>query len=534
MMEVADFVVVGAGSAGCVVAARLSETGARVVLLEAGPRDGQWLVRVPAGALKLRGHPVLDWNFVTDPVVNAGGRPFQWPRGRVLGGSSSINGMNFVRGLPSDFDYWAQAGCRGWSFDEVLPYFRKMERYDGGLDEDRGRDGPLRVEDYNTILPITHKFVRAADQAGFAVFPDLNGRVNEGVGYSQMSRDGRFRASSTRFLARRPNLCIETDAVASNLQFEGTRCVGVAYSQRGQPRTVRANREVVVAAGAIGSPHLLQISGVGPAEHLRSIGVEVVHDSPGVGENLSDHYAATVSHRTHGVLTLNQIAHGPRLLWSVAQWLAFGTGPLTFGATTASVFCRSRPGLEHPDIQVLFVPGSFHARTGGDKRKQLGQLEAQPGVRVSVSCAHPESRGTVMARSADPRERPAIAPGYLGSRRDVEVLISGIRIARRIFAQAAISPHIVSELMPGKSLVSDEELETYIRQTGHTAFHPAGTCKMGEDPMAVVDPRLRVRGIGGLRVIDASVMPAVTTGNINAPTLMIGEKGAAMLIEDRT
>ncbi len=531
-MADADYVVIGAGSAGCVVAGRLSETGARVVLLEAGPPDRQWLVRIPAGALKLRGHPVLDWNFVTEPVANAGGRPFQWPRGRVLGGSSSINGMNFVRGLPSDYDYWAQSGCRGWSYDEVLPYFRKMERYDGGADEERGRDGPLRVEDYTQILPLTHKFVRAAEEAGFRVFPDLNGRVGEGVGYSQMSRDGRFRASATRFLSKRANLCIETDAVVSGLQFEGRRCVGVAYRQHGQPRTVRATREVIVSAGAIGSPHLLQISGIGPADHLRSIGVEVVHDVPGVGQNLSDHYAATVSQRAQGVLTLNQISRGPRLLWSIAKWLAVGKGPLTFGSTAASVFCRSRAGLEHPDIQLLFMPGSLLARTG-DKRQQLGKFEAQPGMRVSVSCAHPESRGTVMARTADPDERPAIAPGYLSSHRDVEVLISGIRIARRIFAQAAVAPFIVSETLPGSGVETDAALEDYVRRSGHTSFHPAGTCKMGGDPMAVVDPRLRVHGVGGLRVIDASVMPAVTTGNINAPTMMIGEKGAAMMIEDR-
>ena len=277
-----DCVVVGAGSAGCVVASRLAAAGIRTLLLEAGPRDNSWLVQIPAGALKLRGHPVFDWRFLTEPSAGAAGRIFHWPRGRVLGGSSSINGMNFVRGVAADFDYWAQSGCQGWSFDDVRPHFRAIEHYDGGADIERGRDGPIRVKDYDTILPLTHTFVRAAEQAGYRIFNDINDRSGEGVGYSQMSRTGRFRASSARFLAEpaaRANLKVETGAAAAGLIFEGRRCVGVKFRQSGRIRVARARQQVIVAAGAIGSPHLLQVSGIGPADFLQSIGVDVVHES---------------------------------------------------------------------------------------------------------------------------------------------------------------------------------------------------------------------------------------------------------------
>lgn len=525
----ADFVVIGAGSAGCVVASRLSETGARVVLLEAGPRDWHPMIHVPAGVLKLLHNPLVNWNYTAEPTAGTADRPIHWPRGKVLGGSSSINGMLYVRGNPADYDGWAQMGCRGWTFDAVLPYFRKSEDYEPGEAAYRGKGGPLRVEDYRTVLPLTHCFVEAAQQAGFAFSPDLNGRTPEGVGYSQMTRKGRVRGSTARtFLAEakgRPNLRIETNATATRLLFEGRRCTGVAFRQGRHDREIRATREVILCGGSVNSPHLLHISGVGPAEHLRGIGVEVVHDLPGVGGNMQDHYVARVSYRARGAISINQLAVGPRLVGEIARWVITGRGALTFGVTSAQVFCRSREGLASPDLQLLFTPASYDAA-------RFGKLEREAGMTVAVCPVRPDSRGTIMARSADPFAAPIITPNYLSSPNDQRVLTAGMRVTRQIFAAPALARHSVVETLPGPDVVSDEALADYARRFGTTIFHPIGTCRMGEGPSAVVDARLRVHGLGGLRVIDASVMPTLTTGNTNAPTIMIAEKGAAMIRED--
>jgi choline dehydrogenase len=525
----ADYVVVGAGSAGCVLADRLSEDGARVVLLEAGPSDWHPMIHVPAGALHLRANPLVNWNYYAEAEEGTGNRPLHWPRGRVLGGTSSINGMLYVRGNPADYDGWAQMGCRGWSYEDVLPYFKKSEHYVSGGSEYRGKSGPLLVEDYRTILPLTHRFVEAAQEAGFAFTPDYNGRVQEGVGYSQMTRRGRFRGSTARtFLAearRRQNLRVETKAVVTRLLFDGRRCTGVAFRQNGSDRRVAAAREVVVSGGTVNSPHLLQISGIGPAGHLQSIGVEVVHDLPGVGANLSDHFAVRVTHRVKDEVSVNQLARGVRLAREVGRFAATGRGALTFGVTTAMVFCRSREGLASPDLQLLFTPGSYDP-------KGIGRLERKPGMTIVVCAVRPDSRGTIMARSADPLEAPAIRPNYLSAASDEQVLLSGTRHARRIFAASPLARHSATETMPGDDMDSDGALIDFMHRAGMNLHHPVGTCRMGEDPMAVVDSRLQVRGVAGLRVVDASVMPTVTTGNTNAPTIMIGEKGAAMIRED--
>ena len=527
----ADYVIVGAGSAGCVVANRLSADGSRVALLEAGPRDYHPMIHVPAGLRELLFHPVFNWNYETEADEKTGNRAIHWPRGRTLGGSSSINGMLYVRGNPADYDGWAQRGCRGWSFDDVLPYFKKSEDYRGSGDTSyRGKGGVLAVEDYKTILPLTHKFVEAAQQAGFPFTPDYNGAEQEGVSYSQMTRNSRFRASTARsFLAearRRKNLTVITDAIGTGLLFDGSKCVGATYRYGGEDKEIRATREVIVCGGAINSPHLLQVSGIGPAAYLQSIGVEVVHDLPGVGANLSDHYVTRISHRAKpGTLSINEMARAPRVFQEVWRYAVHGDGALTFGVTSAMVFCRSRESLSSPDLQLLFTPASYSA-------VELKTFDEHPGMTVAVCPVRPDSRGTIMAKSADPLERPAIVPNYLTDENDVQVLLSGLRHTRRILESPALASFSEGEIAPGPEVDSAETAKEYGLKHGNTIYHPVGTCKMGEDPMAVVDPRLKVRGVNGLRVIDASVMPTVTTGNTNAPTIMIAEKGAAMIIED--
>ena len=525
----ADYVVIGAGSAGCVVASRLSEGGASVLLLEAGPTDWHPMIHIPAGVLKLLYNPLVNWNYATDPEPGIAGRQMHWPRGRVLGGSSSINGMLWIRGNPTDYDGWSQMGCKGWSFEEVLPHFKSIERYAPGAAEQRGKSGPILVEDYRTTLDLTHRFVDAAQHVGLSFTQDLNGSQHEGVGYSQMSRNGRFRGSTARtFLARargRPNLRVETKAFATRLICEGKRCVGVVFSQKNQQRRVRVAREVILSGGTINSPHLLQVSGIGPAAHLQSIGVSVRHDLPGVGANLSDHYAIRISHRVKNAVSINELSRGLRLSREIARWLTTGRGALTFGVSSAQAFARSREGLASPDIQLLFSPASYD-------RNKFGALEREPGMTIAVSIARPESRGSIMAKSADPFQRPSLKPNYLAVANDLRIALAGVALARRIFSAPALAQYSVGEITPGPGVSSQDQLAQYIRTQGTTIYHIVGTCKMGEDPLAVVDSRLRVRGLAGLRVIDASIMPTVTTANTNAPTIMIAEKGAAMVQQD--
>jgi choline dehydrogenase len=435
-----------------------------------------------------------------------------------------------VRGAPADFDNWAQMGCRGWSYDDVLPYFMKSEQYvQGGDKEVRGQDGPLKVEDYRTILPLTHRFVEGAQQAGFPFNPDLNGKTRQGVGYSQMTRRGRWRGSTAQTYLRearsRPNLRVETNAQGGKLMFEGKRCVGVTFQRGGKLTEVRARREVIVSGGAVNSPHILQISGIGPAAHLQSLGIPVVHDLPGVGANLIDHYVVRVVHRVKGIETVNEVSRFPRVLPEILRFAFTGRGALTFGVTTAQVFCDSREGLASPDLQLLFTPGSSHPL-------KFGQLDELPGMSCVVCVVKPDSRGTIMAASSDPFARPHIKPNYLTTHTDELALLGGLRHVRSIFAAPSLAQHSEGEIQPGPDVKTDTDLLAYARRAGNTLYHPVGTCKMGEDPRAVVDSRLRVNGIQGLRVIDASVMPTLTTGNTNAPTIMIGEKGAAMIRED--
>lgn len=526
----ADYVVVGAGSAGCAVACRLVEGGARVVLLEAGPKDRNIRIHVPAALRPLLKDPKVNWNYTSEPVEGSAGRRISLPRGKVLGGSSSINGMLYVRGNPADYDGWAQMGCRGWSYDEVLPFFKQSESYkQGGDPEYRGGGGPLKVEDYRTILPLTHRFVEAAKQAGFPFTPDYNAGQQDGVGYAQMTRRGRFRGSTAQTYLRavkgNPNLEVITGARAGRLLFEGKRCVGITYRQGGQDKEIRTNKEVVLCGGSYNSPQLLQVSGIGPAAHLKDIGVEVLHDLRGVGSNLADHFAARLKHRVRGEITMNQLSRFPHVVPEIAKYILFGNGALTFGVTSAMVFCRSREGLSSPDLQISFTPAT-------PKDMGQGELEKEPGVQITALPVRAESRGTVMAASANALDDPIIKPAYLTDENDVNALVSAVEISRRIFDAPALKEVSLGEYDPGPNVQSRDEIRQFTQESGGTIHHPVGTCKMGEDPSAVVDPRLRVLGIAGLRVADASIMPTLTTGNTNAPAIMIGEKAAAMMLED--
>ncbi len=527
----ADYIIVGAGSAGCVLANRLSADGARVLLCEAGPRDTHPLIAIPAGMMKLHRHPRLNWNFFAEEDPGVDNRAIHWPRGKVLGGTSAINGMLYVRGNPRDFDRWAQMGCAGWSYADVLPYFKRSENFAGSTDEYRGKQGEMAVEHYRTVLPLTDHFVAAAQQAGIPLTGDYNGKRHAGVGYSQNTRRGRFRESTAKAFLKpalgRNNLRVETNVLANRLLFDGRRCTGVELRRGGKTIVVKAAREVIVAAGAVGSPHLLQVSGIGDPAHLASIGVNVIHAAPNVGRNLIDHLSSLVVHRVQGATSVNQLVHGPRLAFEFAKYVLTGRGAFTFGVTTAVAFVKSREGLETPDLQLSFTPMSRDPAI-----HKFDELEREPGAAIAVCVAQPESRGTIMAKSKDAAAHPAIRPNYLSAPRDMEATLSGIRIARRIFSSPAWMKYSVSELRPGPALTSDDELANYVHTTVGSVFHPVGTCRMGGDEASVTDPRLRVRGIDGLRVIDASIMPNVTTGNTNAPTIMIAEKGAAMIRED--
>ncbi len=522
----ADFIVIGGGSAGCVVAGRLAQAGYGTILLEAGPADTNPLIHIPAGVRYLLNNPKAAWLDSTEPNMQAGGRKLAWPHGRVLGGSGSINGMIFIRGAKADFDQWGQAGNPGWDFEGVLPYFKSMETYRGRVGQHRGTSGPLPVEDRRFRLPITDRFVETAQAAGHAFHEDINVPEPEGVGYAQMNRFGRWRGSSARAflpLGRKSGkLRIITGAEATGLIMDGRRCTGVRFMRDGTEQMAAARREVIVSSGAVGSPKLLQLSGIGPAAHLAGLGIGVVHDLPGVGRELSDHYGIRCTVRLKNAASVNEKARFPGLAWEIAKFLTTGTGALVTGVTTAMLFCASREGLSGPDLQLLFTPASFD-------QNRFGALEQEPGASISVCLSRPKSRGTIMIRSADWRQAPAIDANYLSDRDDLDVLMRGFAIARRLFATRPLADYVAAETLPGPE-VSSAALEQYVRDKGVTIYHPTGTCRMA--PGGVVDPRLRVHGIGGLRIVDASVMPNITSGNTNAATMMIGEKAAALLVED--
>ena len=530
--EAFDFIVTGAGSAGCAVAGRLSESGKyRVLLLEAGGPDRNPWIHIPLGYTKTYTNPRLNWMFETEPEAQLNGRTLYQPRGKVLGGTSSINGMVYMRGTPTDYDNWRQRGCEGWDWDSVLPFFKKAENQERGADEHHGTGGPLNVS--NPVrCPLGDAMVEAAVQAGIPANDDFNGPRQEGAGYYQTTTTSRRRWSSARAYLRdakrRPNLTVATKAHATRVLIENGRAVGVEYRTPQGLVTARCRGEIIVSGGVYGSPQLLQLSGLGPAELLRQHGIPVVHDMPGVGSHLHDHFNTYLVYRCSQPITINDLAmSGMRKLTAGVQYALTRSGHLSNAGIYAGAFVRSDPRLEQPDLQINMFGWSAleRLRTG---------IKPHPFSAFTLSPVHlrPEGRGTVRIKSPDPLAPPAIQFNFLASDYDFQALIYGTRLSRKIAAQPALKPFVVEEVLPGPAVQTDDDIIEEIRVRGVSNLHPVGTCRMGRETDAVVDPRLKVYGVEGLRVADASIMPQVPGGNTNAPSIMIGEKCAAMVLQD--
>lgn len=528
-----DYIVTGAGSAGAAVASRLSELGRhRVLLLEAGPPDTNLWIHIPLGFARTYVNPAVNWKFESVPQAQLANRQLYLPRGRTLGGTSSINGMVYIRGNHADYDEWRQRGCEGWDWDSVLPFFKKAENQARGADAFHGTGGPLNVSDHPAKFELAEAMLQAAVQAGIPRNSDFNGANQEGCGYYQTTTSNRRRWSTAKAYLEpakaRTNLVIRTGAHATRVLIENNRATGVEYQSAEGRRTAYARAEVIVSGGAYGSPQLLQLSGLGPAEHLQDMGIDVVRDMPAVGANLHDHFNTYLSWRCTRPITLNDLENSwPRKIAAGIQYALFRSGPMASNGIHAGLFTRSDPRLERPDLQINLLEWSTVERT-----KDRIIPHDFPGFTLSPVHLRPDGRGTVRLTSPDPLAAPAISFDFLRSEYDMRAVVTGIRLARKIAEQPALRPYIAEELQPGPATESDEEVAAFLRQTGVSNHHPSSSCAMGTGVNSVVDPRLRVHGIDGLRVADASIMPVVVGGNTNAPSIMIGEKAAAMILED--
>lgn len=530
-IETFDYIIVGAGTAGCVLANRLSaDPATRVLLLEAGGRDNYFWIHIPVGYLYTMNNPRTDWCFKTEPTEGLNGRALAYPRGKVLGGCSAINGMIYIRGQARDYDQWRQMGNSGWGWDDVLPYFIRSEDHVSGGDDHHGAGGEWRIENQRLSWEILDAFRDACGEVGIPKITDFNTGDNEGAAYFQVNqRTGRRWSAATGFLhpvANRDNLTVVTGAHTRRVLFDGKQAIGVAYERGGREISARAEGEVLLASGAVASPQLLELSGIGQPDVLKAHGLEVRHALRGVGENLQDHLQVRCAYKVANTRTLNEWSNSLLGKIDIAlKYALFKKGPMTMAPSQLGVFAKSDPSRETPNLEYHVQPLTLNA---------FGEpLDPFPAITASVCNLRPESRGSIHIRDADPYSAPVIAPNYLSAPADRQVAADAVKLTRKIMAAPALRPFTPEEFKPGTHIASDEDLATAAGDIATTIFHPVGTCKMGEDPSAVVDARLRVHGIDGLRVVDASIMPTITSGNTNSPTVMIAEKAADMIVEDR-